>query len=260
MMMAKTNKKLMSKKAILAASTLATLLFPSCSSVKSVLAVDPTPAKQGPILNPFEGYGVNGPETKGTSQNIVLRTKKGERSIEVELPASQGALSDFTIPVSPAFRDQAARSPASGLGEGFMDERYRERTPSLSDREIASTLPRATAEDEGQRREIETGLGLSESQEGVPDTDRSYLAAMDHVKQLYRAARFEAALIEIDELVRTYPTDARLYEMRGTLLDRMGRGELALRSWNQALRLNPGNESLRRFVERKQQKRSLASP
>ncbi len=242
------------------ASAMALAALPGCASVKSVLAVDPTPPKQGPILNPFEGLMPAAGEAKGPSQNIVLRTRKGERSVEVELPANQGALTDFAIPMSPAFRDDTGRSPASRASDGVIDERYRERAPSLTDREITGTLPQAKPEDEAKRREVETGLGLAESPEGAPESDRSYLASLDHVKQLYRAARFEAGLIELDDLVRAYPTDAHLHEMRGTLLDRLGRTDLALKSWNQALRLNPGNESLRRFVERKQQKRSIASP
>ena len=99
-----------------------------------------------------------------------------------------------------------------------------------------------------------------ESEDSAPAADYSYLAALDHIKQLYKGARYEAALLEIDELVRAYPTDPKIYEMRGTLLDRLGRGDLAIKSWNQALRFDPGNQSLRRFIERKQQKRSLASP
>jgi len=80
------------------------------------------------------------------------------------------------------------------------------------------------------------------------------------VKQLYRVARYEAALLEVDELLVVYPTDSKIHEMRGTLLDRLGRTDLAIRSWNQAIRLNPGNESLRRFVERRANtKRSPAS-
>jgi Flp pilus assembly protein TadD len=142
----------------------------------------------------------------------------------------------------------------------MTDEGYRDRAPGISDREITNSLPQGTKDAEGQRRDIENGLGLSPLEESAPAADKSYLALLDHVKQLYKTARYEAALLELDEMVRAYPTDSKLYEMRGTLFERTGRVDLALKSWNQSLRLDPENQSLRRFVERKQQKRSVASP
>ena len=229
-----------------------------CANMRSFLAADAAPKSQGPIANPFEAYQG---DDKSKQNNIILRTKKGDRSVEVELPNNHGELSDFTVPMSPAFRENGGRDPASS-DSGVTDERYRERSPSLTDREIVNAMPHGTETgmDDGSRREIENGLGLMPTEEGVPAQDHSYLAALDHVKQLYKGTRYEAGLLELDEMVRAYPTDPKLYEMRGTLLDRLGRADLALKSWGQALRLNPSNESLKRFVERKQQKRSVASP
>jgi len=112
----------------------------------------------------------------------------------------------------------------------------------------------------GARRDIEKDLGLMGVAEDTPLPEQSYLGAIDQVKQLYRAGRFEAALVEVDDLLRLYPTDPKLYEMRGTLLDRLGKFDLAIRSWKQALRLEPTNTSLRKVVERKNAVRSLASP
>ena len=222
--------------------------------MKSFLAVEKKQEVQGPILNPFGAYESGTPKAPN---NIVLRTRKGERSVEVELPSQSGAITDLTVPVSPAFPDESGRSPASASG---LDTTYLGRTPGPSDREIAASLPKGFADDDGARREVETGLGLREAEGETPDHDQSYLASLDHVKQLYRVARYEAALLEVDELLVVYPTDSKIHEMRGTLLDRLGRTDLAIRSWNQAIRLNPGNESLRRFVERRSNsKRSPAS-
>jgi len=204
--------------------------------------------KVKPIANPFYAYrgGVNG----DPSQNIILRTKKGDRSVELELPGDAQSLSDFVLPVSPAFRD-TGRSPASE--EASIDETYKDRAPGYSDREITQTFPQGLAEDEGKRREIEKGLNLTPSDDSNPtEGSPSYLAATDRIKQLYKSGRFEAALLEIDEIIRQFQTDGRLYEMRGTLLDRLGRRELALKSWKQALRFEPKNQSLRRFIERKE--------
>ncbi len=209
--------------------------------------------RRGSINNPFGYYYSSGPN----ADNIVLRSKKGDRSVEVELSGRNGQMTDFIMPVSPAFRDQAPTALGSGNG---LDDRYREAKPSLTDREITRTLPQGNADEIGDRREIEAGLGVVPTEEDKPQGDTSYLASVDRVKQLFRSNRYEAALLELDELIRTYPTDPKLYEMRGTLLDRTGRGDLALRSWSQALRLDPANQSLKRFVDRKQQGRKIASP
>jgi hypothetical protein len=235
--------------------TVGTLLILSgCGGMKSFLAVERKAEVQGPILNPFGAYEN---QSGKAPSNIVLRTRKGERSVEVELPSQNGAITDLTVPVSPAFPDESGRSPASASG---LDTTYLGRSAGPSDREIAASLPKGFADDDGARREVETGLGLREAEGETPDHDQSYLASLDHVKQLYRVARYEAALLEVDELLVVYPTDSKIHEMRGTLLDRLGRTDLAIRSWNQAIRLNPGNESLRRFVERRANaKRSPAS-
>jgi tetratricopeptide (TPR) repeat protein len=222
---------------------------PGCATVKSALAIKDGQPASPPIQNPFGAYYAAG----APKENIVLRTKKGDRAVEVELPGSAGEMTDFMIPISPAFEEQGRRpASASGAEGALVDERYRERGPGITDREITSRLPRNLPEDEGKRREVETGLGLIQAEDPTPQSDKSYLAQIDHVKQLYKVARYEAALMELDEMVRQYPTDAKLYEMRGTLLDRVGRTEMALQSWQQALRFDPGNVSLKKFVERKQ--------
>ncbi len=130
----------------------------------------------------------------------------------------------------------------------------------MTDREITHGLSKNAYTDDGKRKEVETELGLSPAEDQTPDRDRSYLAALDHIKQLYKRNRYEIALLELDEMIRLYPTDPKLYEMRGTLLDRTGNSELAIKSWSQALKLNANNIPLKRFIERKQAKRSLASP
>lgn len=241
------------------AALIASFLLSSCSTMKSVLALDGQNQNHAPIANPFGNYQM----TPSSRDNIVLRTKKGDRSIEVELPGSTSAMTDFQLPLSPHFKDSAnGRNPASTAAaatEVLDNEDYSRRPASITDREITRALPQVRQEDESDRREIENGLGLVPSEDPTPEADVSYLASMDRVKQLYKAARYEAGLMELDELVRHYPTDPKIYEMRGTLLDRLGKTDMAIKSWNQALRFEPGNQALRKFVERRSQKRGIAS-
>lgn len=239
--------------------------FIGCSSMKTALGVHQqnTDANK-PISNPFgEFYSAS---QKEPGQNIILRTRKGDRSIEVELPKSSQDISDLTVPIAlPGGPNSKGGTNSEGDG-GKIDEKYMERKPGFADREIAATITDAQNSqtgmlgDRADRQEIESKLNLVPADNETPMQDKSYLAAIDHVKQLYNLGRFEAALLETDSLVLLYQTDAKIYQMRGTLFDRIGRAELALRSWKQALKLDPRNLSLKKFIERREQNRSVASP
>lgn len=230
-------------------------LSPGCASLRSAFGIN-DPENHKPITNPFEGYRwSNRPDP---TQSMILRSKKGDRSVELEIPEDRNRQNDFYIPISPNFKD-TARSPASDGGEEVQQD-YQGHAPTLSDREITHGFSQGLQEDEKRRQEIEAGLHLAPSEDSIPESSQSYLASLDHVKQLYRSSRFEAALIEVDELLKLYQTDAKLYEMRGTLLDRLGERELALKSWNQALRFNPRNATLKKFVDRKQIRSTAGNP
>jgi tetratricopeptide (TPR) repeat protein len=234
--------------------TLAAILMLSaasggCSTFRSIFALDKKYEASKPIDNPFGDYSSD----FGTKrENVVLRTKKGDRSIEVEIPEASRQMTDLIVPMSPQFYDKA-RGPAS-VGAGGIDDSYKSAHPTLADREIASKFPQAKAEEEWKRNEVEQGLGLMPDQDLVPEADTSYLAGLDYIKQLYRSARYEAALLENDKMIRMYPTDPRLHEMRGTLLDRMGFEDLAMKSWEQALEFEPGNRTLASYVEKRKKK------
>ena len=223
-----------------------------CASLSNALAINPK-APPSRIDSPFSDYHP-GAHTE-TSQNMILRTKKGDRTIELEIPGDSRTLGEFVLPLSPAFQG-SDRGPASAKNSamdptGMLDDSYKNRSPSVSDREILHALPPGAPADEQKRREIEQSLSLSPTEEGTPTASSSYLGGIDHVKQLFRLARFEAALLETDEMIRQYPTDATLYQMRGTLLDRFGKRDLALQAWNQSLRFDSKNVGLRRFIDRK---------
>ncbi len=212
----------------------------------------PTTAAGEPafIENPFAQFGPVNPDS---GKGITFRSKKGDKQVEVEIPHDPS--SEFQIPMNPRLSETGARAePANGI-----DDQYLKRKAGMADREIASTFgsredPIAAA----RRREIENGLGLQPTDD-LPSMDESYLAKVDFIKQLFHGGRHEAALMEIDGLIKQYPTNARLYEMRGTVLDRIGYPDLALRSWKQALEFEPGKTALRKIVERREAQRNVAS-
>ncbi len=203
------------------------------------------------IENPFSQYGAVAPESGAKA--ITFRSKKGDKQMEIEIP--QDPTAEFQVPMNPKLTESARETgPEAGA-----DDRYLKQKPGMADREIASTFnnhedPVAGA----RRREVESGLGLQPSDD-LPLMDESYLGKVDFIKQLFHGGRHEAALMEIDSLIKQYPTNARLYEMRGTVLDRIGYPDLALRSWKQALEFEPGKVALRKVVERREAQRNVAS-
>jgi tetratricopeptide (TPR) repeat protein len=203
--------------------------------------------KSKPIENPFGNFY---PEVNRKYQPMVLRSKKADRSVEVELPQSGSDMTDFVVPMSPQFKDFNNQDDGDGIAEN-ADAKSRRST--FSDREIASTFKTGGSEEQiKKQKQLEEQMGLIPSSDDGGEKDHSYLAGMDKAKILFKKGRFEASLLEIDSLLKAYPTSAKLYEMRGTLLDRLGHEDLALRSWKQALEIDSNNRTLRTFVAKRE--------
>jgi tetratricopeptide (TPR) repeat protein len=218
-----------------------------CASLEGFFGTKKSYVESRPIENPFGAAHASSNE-----DGMTLRSKNGDQSFEVQLPSERG-VSDLLVPMSNDFAMQQNRIQA-----GEIDTRYESLRSQQSDREIAATFSPSNPQNDLRRHQIESGLGLKGSEQ-LPQMEQSFLAKIDVVKQLFRLRRFEAALIEIDQLVRSYPTNAKLYEMRGTVFDRLGYRDLAMKSWKQALEFQPGNASLARLIEKRSTQRSIAS-
>lgn len=255
-----TNNKTMK---IAGALALASLSLVACSSVQKMFAADTSKDESKPISNPFGSYDAN--LNPDPSENMIFRTKNGNKAVEVEIPRASEGVTDFVLPAPGA--DRFSRSPASlpddgaeNPTDGTVSSPYASQAPTASDRELTRQFSKVPFEEEQKRNDIEKGLGLVAADEMTPERQRSYLASLDHIKQLYRLGRYEAGLIEVDSMIRDFPTAPRLHEMRGTLLDRLGHRDLALKSWGQALRFDPANQTLRRFIERRGGRVPAATP
>ncbi len=211
------------------------------TACSSILSSSDDGQAGAPIDNPFGNFYE---ESNKSNQGVILRSRKGAQTVEVELPKEGHDRTNFVIPMTAGSFQPPANQTASA-------QNYSHYRSGLSDREIAGTFPKGSPEQVQKRSEMERDLGLIPSQNDSPTNDQSYLGSIDQVKILYRQGRYEAGLIEIDQILRRYPTDPRLHEMRGTLLDRMGQKELARQAWNQSLELEPNNEGLKRFLTRR---------
>jgi hypothetical protein len=232
------------------ALALASLSCVACSNVRGFFAADSSKDTAKPISNPF---GIYDSTTSATdpSESMIFRSKNGSKAVEVEFPRANHGVTDFVIPVPG--ENASMRSPASvedDAPSSVSASTYANLAPTQTDRELTREFSKTPFEDEQKRNDIEKGLGLVAADEMTPERRHSYLASIDRVKSLYRNGRYEAGLIEVDSLIRDFPTDPKLHQMRGTLLDRLGHRELAIKSWGQALRFDPKNETLRRYIER----------
>src|SRR5690606_38780580 len=102
------------------------------------------------------------------NSGMVLRSSKGDRSVEVQLPGESDQVSELKMPMSPGqfYGEDPQFSP-----EG-VDLRYSKSRSGMTDREIASTLPSGTPEGRATRAEIESALGLKQTDE-TPEMDQS---------------------------------------------------------------------------------------
>lgn len=221
----------------------AVLTLVGCAGVKTFMALDEKDDRGKPIQNPF---GVMYPSAGGDGGGpVVVRSKSGDRALEVEIPSRNSDISEWVVPVGEPGQGKAAVAQAGAVRD------YGDRKPSSLDRDIQRRMPQLASEDVAARREIEYEMGLQPVEEDLPRGDKSYLGALDRIKSLFREGRYEAALLESEDMLKDHPTDPRLHEMKGTLLDRLGYADLARQSWSQSLKLQPSNEPLRRFLDRR---------
>lgn len=81
-----------------------------CASARSFLALDYDANSSATIRDPFTIV------TKSdASQNLVFRTRKGDRAVEVEVPGGATQVSNVSIPVAAAFAEPDA-APGSETG------------------------------------------------------------------------------------------------------------------------------------------------
>jgi len=85
------------------------------------------------------------------------------------------------------------------------------------------------------------------------DPQKSYLATLAKVREMYSSRRYEMALVEVVDLESSHPNDARLFAMKGSLYLKLGKKDLARASWEKALSLDPKDaavaEALRHIKE-----------
>jgi tetratricopeptide (TPR) repeat protein len=194
----------------------------------------------GTISYPFVG------ETKrlgnsGAKSPFVIRSAIGASEYSVEIPENGGRY-DIAIPL-------AEISGKGTSAAGLPSSRDAKSTnPATTDKELVAALPDIAKTKPEDTAMLDSAFGVG-APEG-PVQSPSYTMGIAKVNQLYREKNFELALIELNNILAFYPNSPKLLKMKGTLLIKTGNRELAMRAWQRAFDLAPGDMPLKRSIDR----------
>ena len=195
---------------------------------------------EGTISYPFVA------ETKrlgnsGQKSPFVIRSAVGDSEYTVEIPENGGRY-DIAIPLA----EISGKARAPGSIGSTRDSRGM--NPATTDKELVSALPALAKSKPDDTAMLDSAFGVGEP-EG-PVQSPSYTMGIARVNQLFREKNFDLALIELNNLVSFYPNSPKLLKMKGTLLIKTGNRDLAMRSWQRAYDLVPGDLGLKRSIDR----------
>lgn len=183
------------------------------------------PIINGTIAYPFAKstapIGVNGEGDK-----FVVKSAVGNTEYTVEIP--QGG-KDYDIEIPIAEMDSSLHSKSSIASI----------KPQIADNELVKNMPKPDSEDS---RLVEGSFGVGHVD--GPTQSPSYTIGISKINDLYLKKKYELALIHIDNLLSFYPTSAKLFKMKGTILLKLRNYHLAEIAWSRAYELEPKNKIL----------------
>lgn len=202
----------------------------ACSSVEQA---DPREQLlRGTISYPFAANPRSLGKHHRFSEPFVIRTIAGGTEYIVEIP---GAARDFDVEIP-----LAVMKGTNG--------KERVNNAQLTDRELVNSMPGLSKATEKERALMDKAFGVGEK--GGPKQAPSYMLGLQKIGRLYKQHKYEFALIEINNLMSYYPTSAKLYKMKGTILVKLRNLRLAERAWVRAAELAPNDPVVRKGLIR----------
>ena len=178
-------------------------------------------------------------------KRYVVRMSDGNLDWEVELPEVATGY-EIRIP----FKGQ---SPA-GAGELAYENSA---ALTAADKELIKSLRRENPDMEAEGVFDESGQGLDEvnkrkgkskrkarKQAKKSKSRQSYLIGLEKARQLFKARKYELAMIALKSLDQDYPNDVTIKSMLGTLWLQLNQPVLAREAWEAALKINPNNRTV----------------
>lgn len=195
---------------------------------------------EGNISYPFVEKTSPLGRTQG-KQPFVIRSAVGASEYTVEIPDNAGRY-DIQIPMA----ELSPRGSADAVAAANLNNKTP--NPATTDKELVAALPALSKSKPGETAMMDTAFGVG-SPEG-PVQSPSYSIGIARVNQYFRERNFELALVELNNILAFYPNSPKLLKMKGTLLIKTGNRELAMQSWQRALDLAPTDSSLKRSIDR----------
>jgi len=207
---------------------LALALLPACQTDErtKVLVVPDEMRRTAP---PKTSSGVKEkPPPLTPPQKYILRMAESGRVWEVELPEGSGGY-EVRLPLAGG-NPVEMLTPADEemLSEALEDVKAAK--PAADGKPAADSKPVAAKQPAADGRAVDAHKAAR---------TRSYLGSVARVKEMYSSRRYELALIELVNLEKEYPNDARLLAMKGSLYLKLGQSKLARQAWEKALSINP---------------------
>ena len=193
-------------------------------------------------------------------RRYVVRMSDGNLDWEVELPEVATGY-ELRIPFK-------GKSPGGGGELAYQNE-----APlTAADKELIKSMRRENPEMEAEGVFNESGQGLDavskakradrrgsknsrKSKTQQMKSRQSYLVGLEKARQLFKAQKYELAIIALKSLDQDYPNDITIKSMLGTLWLQLNQPVLAREAWEAALKINPNNRAVIQAL--KQLQRSL---
>lgn len=233
----------------------AALVLPACgaseASKSNKVIVVPSTATSAP---PYRGDGSPPP------RRYVVRMSDGERDWEVEFPETSTGY-QLRIPLN-TDRDGSGvmveGDPLTAADKEMLENLRRKNVGVEREGIYQDGKNKADPDGKNQVGGLEPGAelggedgangGALDPWAGTEDrpapTRRSYFLGIENVKKLYRAKRYEMAIIYLKELDQDYPEDPKILSMMGTLYLKLGQPDLAREYWERVLQIDPTDRAV----------------
>ena len=230
-------------------TTLLTIVCISACGSNLTLNVE---GRQRTIVVPTHAVVQPERQSNGTPppKRYVVRMSDGNLDWEVELPEVATGY-EIRIP----FKGQRPG------GAGQLE--YENNTPlTAADKALIKSLRRENPDMESEGIFDGSGNGLDEvskkrqkikrgnsstKKDGKAQQSKSrqsYLMGLEKARQLFKARKYELAMIALKSLDQDYPNDVTIKSMLGTLWLQLNQPVLAREAWEAALKINPNNRAV----------------
>jgi len=226
-------------------------MLTACSSTKEASTTDkvivvPSTATSAP---PYRGDG------SPSSRRYVVRMSDGKRDWEVEFPESANGY-QLRIPLNDGKKDLDVQGqPLTKADKELLESRRRQNVATEREGVYADGKNLADDERRNQAGGLQPGAELGGGDSGAVDpwagtedqpapTRRSYFLGIEEVQKLYRAGRYEMAVVFLKELDEDYPDDPKILSMMGTLYLKLNQEDLAREYWEKVLQIDPTNRAV----------------